>query len=110
MVRDYEPYIQRGLKKARQSPAHVKVACILIDRRGHIVAIGYNHFGNGRGLMGRHMIHAERDALDRVRKPSPELTMVLVRRHRKLITPCDSCMKLINAYQIKTIIHTAGKL
>ena len=107
---DMDTLIMKAAKVASRSPAHVKVAFLLIDRRGRVVATGYNHFGMGRGRMGHPMVHAEVAALNKIRKPSTNLWGLLYRRHQKLITPCESCQKLLTAYGIKTVIHTAGAL
>jgi len=107
---DIERLLKRAAKIADRSDAHVKVAFLLIDKRGRVVASGYNHFSIGRGRLGHPMVHAEAHALNKIRKPSTNLWGLLYRRHGKLITPCESCQKLLTAYGIKTVIHTAGAL
>jgi deoxycytidylate deaminase len=95
-------------KVAQKSPCRYKVSCILVDDSGNIVATGYNHHGNGR-KMGKPTIHAEMDALSKVRKPSTNLTAFIYRKNGRIITPCKACQVLLDAYGIKTVWHTAGR-
>lgn len=81
-----------------------KVACILIDENGDIVTTGYNHYSNGSKRLGRRTVHAEMDALSKVRKPSKNLSMILYRNHNRPIHPCACCSTLIKAYSIKKVI------
>ena len=96
----------RARKVALKSPFRYKVAAILFDSRGRIVATGYNHPGGGRSLMGNWVIHAEADALNKIMKPSPNLSMLLYRLGGRLITPCSACVSLIKAYRIKEVLYT----
>jgi len=78
-----------------------------VDKSGKIIAKGYNHHGNTR-KMGKYTIHAEVDALNKVRKPSTNLTAFIYRNKGKIITPCESCQKLLDVYGITTIWHSTG--
>jgi len=94
---------------ANKSECKVKVSCILIDNNNKVVATGYNHHAlNGR-KMGKYTIHAEMDALSKVRKPSNNLTAFIFRDKGKIITPCRACQKLLDTYGITKIWHTAGR-
>jgi deoxycytidylate deaminase len=96
-----------GERIASKSQIRVKVACLLYDRRtGKLVATGYNKLGT-RNLNGRHSVHAEVDALRKIRKPSYNLVMVLYRKGGILITPCHACMVWIRAYGITEVYYTA---
>jgi deoxycytidylate deaminase len=94
-------------KTARKSPCRFKVSCILIDHNNQIVATGYNHPTSGR-KMGRWVVHAEVDALNKVRKPSTNLTAFIYRKNGRIITPCHSCQKILKSYGISYIWHSAG--
>ena len=93
-------------KVALKSPCRFKIAAILFDGRGRVVATGYNHLGLGRGRMGHYTTHAEADALNKIRKPSRNLSMLLFRMGDRLVTPCSACEKLIRAYGIREVIYT----
>jgi len=97
---------------ADKSDVKHKVACILIDEKGDIVATGYNHHSYNSKRLGKRTIHAEMDALSKVRKPSKNLTMLLYRDKNKPINPCACCTVLIKAYGIKKVIslHTLDEL
>jgi deoxycytidylate deaminase len=97
-------------KTAEKSPCKFKVSCVLVDSRGNVVATGYNHHGNRRNKLGQWSIHAEADALNKVRKPSTNLTAFVYRRGAKIITPCATCTELLKSYGIRTIWHTTGHL
>ena len=99
--------IEIASKVAQKSSCRYKVSCILVDKSGKVVATGYNHHGNGRS-MGKPTIHAEMDALSKVRKPSSNLTAFIYRKNGKIITPCKACQKLLDAYGIEVVWHTAG--
>lgn len=94
-------------KTTNKSECHVRVSCLLVDKSGRIIAKGYNHHGKGR-KMGKWTVHAEMDALNKVRKPSSNLTAFIYRDKGKIITPCDSCQKLLDAYGITTVWHSTG--
>jgi len=95
-------------RTARKSPCRFKVSCILVDQTGDIVATGYNHYGTKKRMMGKPTVHAEVDALNKVRKPSPNLTAFIYRDNGKLITPCKSCQRLLAVYGIRTVWHSIG--
>ena len=59
--------------------------------------------------MGKPTIHAEMDALSKVRKPSNNLTAFIYRRKGKIITPCRACQKLLDTYGIINVWHSAGR-
>lgn len=95
-------------RTADKSDVKHKVSCILIDDNGNIVTTGYNHHSIRSKRLGRNTIHAECDALSKVRKPSSNLTMFLYRHNNNPIHPCPCCVELIKAYGIKEVIsfHT----
>jgi deoxycytidylate deaminase len=99
------PYlIARAEKIASKSPVRVQVAAILINRRtGRIIATGYNNHGRN-GRRGRDTVHAEVDALNKVRKPSTNLIMFLYRKGRKPIHPCHACQEVARAYGVDIVI------
>lgn len=99
------PYlIQRAECIAAKSTIRVQVASLLIDRRtGKIVATGYNHIGRN-GRKGRWTVHAEIDALNKVRKPSSNLVLFLYRSHGRVIYPCPACREVIRAYGVDLLI------
>jgi deoxycytidylate deaminase len=80
-----------------------KVSCILIDKKGKIVATGFNHHAKTGRKMGNPTIHAEVDALSKVKKPSDKLIAFIYRKNARKINPCESCAKLLKAYGIKTV-------
>lgn len=86
---------------AQKIPIRVGVVAILIDRRnGGVVAVGHNKLIRSRGCLGRHSVHAEIDALRKVRKPSRNLVMYLYRRGGKAIDPCRGCLNVLRAYGV----------
>lgn len=91
-------------KIANKSDMKHKVACILVDDNGDVVATGYNHHSAYKTRWGRRTVHAEMDALSKVRKPSFNLTMFLYRHNNNPIHPCDCCSVLIEAYGIKEVV------
>jgi len=95
-------------RTASKSPCKHKVACILVDDRGNIVSKGYNHFSSRSKILGKNTIHAECDAVSKVRKPSSNLTAFLYRHNNNPIHSCNCCATLLKAYGIKEVIsmHT----
>jgi len=102
-------YIEHADKIASKSPCNFKVSCLLIDKKGKIVASGYNHHSNIR-VMGQPTVHAEFDALKKVRKPSTNLVAFIYRKNGRIITPCQSCYKILKAYGIMDVFYTAGEI
>lgn len=100
--------LELAKRTADKSDVKHKVACILVDDRGNVVTTGYNHHSSRSNRLGRNTIHAECDALSKVRKPSNNLTMFLYRHNNNPIHPCPCCSTLIKAYGIKEVIsfHT----
>lgn len=97
-------------KVAQKSTCRYKVSCVLVDDNGEVVATGYNHHSAGGRKMGKPTVHAEMDALSKVRKPSNNLTAFIFRKNGRIITPCPCCQALLEAYGIKTVWHTAGQI
>jgi deoxycytidylate deaminase len=71
------------------------------------VATGYNHHTQ-RNKLGKWTIHAEMDALNKIKKPSSNITAFIYRKNAKIITPCLTCSKLLKSYGIKVVWHTIG--
>jgi deoxycytidylate deaminase len=106
-MKKFDEIMHIAEKIARRSPIRVKVSCLLIDKKsGRIVATGYNKLGNRR-LNGRFSVHAEVDALKKVKKPSTNLIMLLYRSGERLITPCHACQQWIDAYGISEVYYTS---
>lgn len=100
---DLNKIFECAIKTANKSRCRFKVSCILVDKKGKIVATGFNHrINNGRN-MGRPTIHAEVDALNKVKKPSNNLIAFIYRKNARKINPCESCAKLLKSYGIKTV-------
>ncbi len=100
--------LQLAERVAQKSDVRYKIACLLVDENGEVVATGYNHHSEYPKKMGRMTVHAELDALSKVRKPSKNLTMFLYRNNNNPIHPCPCCSVLIKAYEIKNVFsfHT----
>jgi deoxycytidylate deaminase len=106
-IKKFDEIMKIADRVAKRSSIRVQVSCLLIDRKsGRIVATGYNKLGNRR-LNGRHSVHAEVDALKKVKKPSTNLIMLLYRTGERLITPCHACQQWIDAYGISEVYHTS---
>lgn len=105
MKYDLEDIITVAKKTSDKSPCKYKVSCVLVDNRGNIVATGYNHYSNAR-KMGKWTVHAEVDALNKVRKPSYNLVAFIYRRNSRKINPCEACGKILASYGIKTVYCT----
>lgn len=91
---------------ANKSTCRFKVSCVLVDKRGRIVATGFNHHAKNGNKMGRPTVHAEVDALNKVRKPSNNLIAFIYRKNSRKINPCPSCEKILIAYGINKIFCT----
>lgn len=103
---DLDLVMMTAKKTAEKSPCRFKVSCILVDRKGNIVATGYNHHSINSKRMGRWTVHAEVDALNKVRKPSNNLIAFIYRLRSKKINPCESCSTLLKSYGINTVYCT----
>lgn len=104
---DLEEIMDVAQRTADKSDCKYKVSCILVDRKGNIVARGYNHHSSTSGRLGKWTVHAEIDAIaSGIKKPSRNLTAFIYRRHGRIIHPCETCKALLKAYGITTIYHT----
>lgn len=104
---DLENIMDIAQKEAEKSDVKYKVSCILVDRKGNIIAKGYNHHSNGSGRLGKWTIHAEIDAIaSGIKKPSRNLVAFIYRKNGRVIHPCETCKALLKAYGITTIYHT----
>lgn len=100
--------LELAKQTARKSDVKYKVACILVDKRGRVVSVGYNHHSVNSKRLHQYTIHAECDALNKVRKPSTNLTAFLYRENNNPIHMCHCCATLMKAYGITEVIsmHT----
>ena len=106
MAFDLDEIMDVATREASKSDCKYKVSCILVDRKGNIVAKGYNHHSVG-GKMGKWTVHAEMDAISSgIMKPSRNLIAFIYRRNGRIIHPCEACKALLKAYGITTIYHT----
>lgn len=96
--------LEIAIRTAEKSDVKHRVACLLVDRRGNVVATGYNHHSQKSGRLGQWTIHAECDALQKVRKPSGNLTAFIYRHNNNPIHPCPCCSSLLRAYGIQRVI------
>lgn len=92
-----------AIKTANKSKCRFKVSCVLVDKKGKIIATGFNHHAKNGRNMGMPTVHAEVDALNKVKKPSNNLIAFIYRKNARKINPCESCSQLLRAYGIKTI-------
>ena len=108
MKHDLNLLFEVAKNTSKKSPCKHKVVCILVDDRDNIVSIGYNHFSSRSKILGKNTIHAECDAVSKVRKPSTNLTAFLYRHNNNPIHSCNCCAILLKAYGIKEVIsmHT----
>jgi len=105
---DIEHIMDIARKTATKSTMKYKVSCVLVDRRGRVVATGYNHRCTNGRCMGNHSVHAEADALSKVKKipDGSNLTAFIYRMNSKAIDPCSACEKLLKAYGIENVFCT----
>lgn len=96
-------------KTAMKSPCKYKVSCVLVDRNGNVVSTGFNFMSVNSKKYGTFSIHAEMNALSKVRKPSNNLTAFIYRKNGRPIHPCPTCLNLLRAYGIKNIWHSDGE-
>ena len=99
-IKTYENYIDIAAKEALRSPMTYKLACIIINR-GRIVSLGHNKYSRRTQLSGKWSLHAEMDALNKVRnvRDLNGSTMIIVRVDRTPGTtneflnakPCNNC-------------------
>ena len=96
-------------KTAQKSPCRYQVAAAALDKKGRVVAMGFNKprlFKKGGG------IHAEIDAL---RKSSPQISMLVLYRvgrsgHALPIHPCPACYRLLSKLGIHWRLHGPERL
>lgn len=100
---DLNKIMNCAIKTANKSKCRFKVSCILVDKKGKIIATGFNHHATNRRKMGNPTIHAEVDALSKVKKPSNNLVAFIYRKNGRKINPCESCAIILKAYGIKII-------
>jgi deoxycytidylate deaminase len=104
---DLDKILEVAVQTASKSQCHIKVSCILVDKRGKIVAKGFNHWTNHNEFkLGKRTVHAEMDALNQVRKPSNNLVAFIYRKNAKKINPCEPCSKLLKSYGITNVFCT----
>lgn len=109
MKYDLDEIMSVAVMTAMKSPCKYKISCILVDDRGKIVATGFNHHSiNGR-KMGRPTLHAEADALNKIIKPSYNITAFIYRKNSRNINPCTACKALLKAYGVKRVFCTSDK-
>ena len=99
-----EEIMEVARREARKSTISVRMGAVLFDNKGKIIAAGHNKHTNGRKCLGRPTIHAEVDVLNKVHKPSPNLTMLVYRDGYEIKRPCVSCWKLIKTFGIKKVM------
>lgn len=92
-----------------------QVGAVIVDARGYILSTGYNglpsgfphcieqscggaHFPSGQGLDKCQALHAEQNAIARLKEPFAADTMYVT------TAPCMSCTKLALATSIKRIV------
>lgn len=92
-----------AIKTANKSKCRFKVSCVLVDKKGKIIATGFNHHAKNGRKMGKQTVHAEVNALSKVKKPSNNLVAFIYRKNGRKINPCESCAIILKAYGIKVI-------
>ena len=93
-----------AIATSNKSDCKHRVACLLVDERGRIVATGYNHHSETSKKLNLHTVHAECDALSKVKKDAGNLTCFLYRHNNNPIHACPCCLVLLKAYGVKKII------
>lgn len=99
----------------RATCARRRVGAVIVDHRGYILSAGYNglpagfphciekpcegaHYPSGQGLDLCQSLHAEQNAIARLREPFEAETLYCT------TAPCISCTKLALATSIKRIV------
>ena len=100
---DLDEILEIAIKTADKSPCRFKVACVLVDNRGRVVATGFNRYSHNGKKMGKNTVHAEVEAISKVRKPSNNLTAFIYRKNGRDIDPCESCSIVLKAYGINKV-------
>lgn len=102
----------------RATCARRKVGCVIVDGNGYILSTGYNglpkgfphcidqpcegaHCASGTGLELCMSLHAEQNAIARLREPFQAQTLYCT------TAPCISCVKLILATSIGRIVFAS---
>lgn len=102
----------------RATCARRKVGCVVVDGKGYILSTGYNglptgfphcidqpcegaHCASGTGLELCQSLHAEQNAIARLREPFEAETLYCT------TAPCTSCVKLILATSIRRVVFSA---
>lgn len=104
-----------GLIAMRATCARRQVGCVLVDKRGRVLSMGYNgvpsgrphctdtpcsgaHYPSGQGLEECQAIHAEQNAVVLLDDPLRVDTAYVT------TTPCRSCIKLLLATSCRRLV------
>lgn len=93
----------------RSEDLHKKVGCCILNKEGRVLSTGYNglipnfnmpiRFWNNRDLRRKYIIHAEINALSRIKRD--ECPYILA----TTLLPCSACAINIASYGIKKVIY-----
>jgi dCMP deaminase len=93
----------------RSEDLHKKVGCCIMNKEGRILSTGYNgllpkvnmdnNFWLDRDLRRKYVIHAEINALSRVKREEEPYILATT------LLPCSACASNIVSYGIKKVIY-----
>ena len=93
----------------RSEDLHKKVGCCIMNKEGRILSTGYNgllpkvnmdnNFWLDRDLRRKYVIHAEINALSRVKREEEPYILATT------LLPCSPCASNIASYGIKKVIY-----
>lgn len=96
---------------ATKSPVDFKLGAIICNKRGRVVAWGYNtlksHPTFGSGFLKT--LHAESAALYCAHKLGIDvkgMSMFIFRRNNCISKPCKDCQKLLKSYGIRKVYYS----
>jgi dCMP deaminase len=93
----------------RSEDLHKKVGCCIMNKEGRVLSTGYNgllpkvtmddNFWLDRDLRRKYVIHAEINALSRVKREEEPYILATT------LLPCSACASNIVSYGIKKVIY-----
>lgn len=112
MSKKKKGWLNMAVKMAESSNVGKKHGAVIV-RSGSLLAVGHNKWRNQAEVFDDRAktasVHAELDALSRVKNPAGAtvyIASINKRGETKLSAPCDNCFKVLMDAGIKEIIYT----
>ena len=106
--------LAHAMDVAERSPlVRFHTGCVIVDKKGRIIATGWSHRSETRMASTPFSIHAEHHALRRAGVDVSGGTAVIATKSRKgnwtNSKPCPECARLLRAAGIENVIHTTSE-